>query len=266
MRAPLYQVVTFASHVFHGNPAFVLTLDAAPDPSLMTGAAGLLGADVLAVISGLTDSAPSLHFFTPNGPHPGAGHATHAAAHVALLRQGNNHDELSFRLPDGGLRPVRRDVHGIAADWPLMDYEVTGRGDQIGAALGARPIETFVAAFGYVAVLSSEAEVASLAPDLDRVAELDRNALIVTAKGTNADIVIRVFAPRVGLPEDPVCGTAHRIIVPYWADRLGKASLHSRHLSPRGGDLWCKQTGNTVTISGQSITAVEGMLHLPGPV
>ncbi len=263
MRAKLCQVVTFAGHVFSGNPAYVMILDAVPDPAAMAGACSLLGADVLAVITGLAGSVPALHFFTPSGPHPGAGHATLAAAHVAMAQRGRNQKELPFNLADGGLRVCRLDSHGIAVDWPRMAYETTARHAEIAAALGVLPLECFVSEFGYIAVLQSEGDVASLQPDLLRVAELDRNTLIVTAKGLASDIVIRVFAPRVGLPEDPVCGTAHRIIVPYWSDLLGKAAMHSRHLSARGGDLWCTVNGGTVTIAGASITAFEGTLHLP---
>ncbi len=266
MRAALCQVVTFASHVFHGNPAYVLTLDETPEPALMSGACGLIGADVLAVIVRPEEDNPSLSFFTSTGPHPGAGHATLAAAHVAMARRGDDQTGLSFRLPDGSLRNSRPDPHGIAVDWPAMDYAASGRGDEIANALGTRPVECFVSAFGYIAVLSSEAEVAALNPDLGRVAELDRNTLIVTAPASGCDIVIRVFAPKVGLPEDPVCGTAHRIIVPYWSERLGKTSIHSRHLSPRGGDLWCTAAGKTVTIAGESVTAFEGTLYLPDTV
>ena len=101
-------------------------------------------------------------------------------------------------------------------------------------------------------------------PDLDRVAGFDRTAVIATAPGRDgADIVIRVFAPNVGLPEDPVCGTAHRIIVPYWAERMGKKRIHSRQLSPRGGDLFCEDKGETIVIGGESRLVIDGTIRLP---
>ena len=100
-------------------------------------------------------------------------------------------------------------------------------------------------------------------PDLDAIARFDRGTVIVTAPGETSDIVIRVFAPKLGLPEDPVCGTAHRIIVPYWSEQLGRTELHSHQLSPRGGDLWCRLEGETVIISGESRTFLAGVLHLP---
>ena len=132
------------------------------------------------------------------------------------------------------------------------------------AALGARPRETWVAPFGYVAIFDHPTVVAGLRPDLALVSAFDRNALIATSPGgAGSDIVIRVFAPKVGLPEDPVCGTAHRIIVPYWAERMGKAKIHSRHLSPRGGDLWCENKGKNVDIAGESNLVIDGTIRLP---
>ena len=243
MRAELHQVVTFATDPFHGNPAFVLTVPEAPVPAVMMGACELLGADLIAVIAAGEDDEPSLGFFTPSGPHPGAGHATMAAAHVALARRGG--EAVRFRLPSGERRAARRAA------------------DDLAHALGRRPIESYVAPFGYVAIFASADDIAGLDPDSAQVAAFDRAAVIATARDGDADVVIRVFAPNVGLPEDPVCGTAHRIIAPYWSRLLARPSLHSRHLSKRGGDLWCEVAGDIVTIAGDSITAVEGTLILP---
>ncbi len=247
MRAELHQVVTFATDPFHGNPAFVLTVPDTPAPEVMMGACELLGADVIAVIAAGEGDEPSL---------------TMAAAHVALARRGGG-EAVRFRLPSGEQRAARRVEGRIAVDWPPMPFEAVERRDDLARALGRRPTESYVAPFGYVAIFASADDVAGLAPDSARVAAFDRAAVIATARDGDADVVIRVFAPNVGLPEDPVCGTAHRIIAPYWSQRLGRPSLHSRHLSKRGGDLWCRVDGDTVTIEGDSITVVEGMLILP---
>ena len=263
MRAELHQVVTFATDPFRGNPACVRSVPDTPAPDVMMGACELLGADVIAVIWAGDGDEPSLGFFTPGGPHPGAGHATMAAAHVALARRGGE-AAVRFRLPSGERRAARRAAGRIAVDWPPMPFEAVERRDELARALGRRPIESYVAPFGYVAVLASADDVAGLEPDLALVAAFDRAAVIATAKSGDAEVVIRVFAPSVGLPEDPVCGTAHRIIAPYWSQRLARPSLHSRHLSKRGGDLWCEVAGDIVTIAGDSIMAVEGTLILPG--
>jgi len=261
VRVKLHQIVTFARHIFHGNPAYVVTASEAPRDlaAMMSGVSGLTNADVLAVILRPRDEEPLLTFYTSEGPHAGAGHATAAAAHVAL---GDKREKLAFRLADGTHRNAGRTQHGIAVEWPVMPYEQTPRADDVARSLRAKPRETYVAPFGYVTVFENPGQIAALDPDMAKVAALDRSAVVATAPGTDSDIVIRVFAPAVGLPEDPVCGTAHRIIIPYWAERFGKSEIHSRQLSKRGGDLWCKLAGENVEIAGDSIQAFEANLEL----
>lgn len=268
-RANLFEVVTFATDLHRGNPAFVLS-DAgnASDVDLVD-VCRLLGADVLAVIGDEANGATGLRFFTKTGEHPGAGHATLAAAHVAmralpLRRHETGREALTFRLANGETRTARETEGRIRLDFPIMPQTPVDRLDEMTRALGARPSECFVAPFGYVAIFDDPETIAALEPDTVRVATFDRLSLIVTARATTgSDIVIRVFAPNAGLPEDPVCGTAHRIIIPYWAERLGQTKLHSRHLSPRGGDLWCDIEGESVVIAGESSLAVEGTVVLP---
>ena len=169
------------------------------------------------------------------------------------------------RFEDGSLRRFSRDADcRVVVPWPVMPATASGVGQVLGRALGRVPTECLIAPFGYVAVYPDDAAVRDLAPDMAALATLDRDAVIVTAPGAPgiSDIAIRVFAPKVGLPEDPVCGTAHRIIVPYWAERLGRPDLHSRHHSPRGGDLWCHTDGGTVTIAGTTCRVLEGRLLL----
>jgi len=263
VQVKLHQVVTFARHIFHGNPAYVVTASEAPQnmAALMIGVSDLIGADVMALIVGPEADEPELSFYTPESPHPGAGHATAAAAFIGLSN--TRQDAVAFKLPNGDRRQARRTPHGIAVEWPVMPYEQTSRAGDVARALNAAPRETYVAPFGYVAIFADEPAIAALEPDLAQVAALDRSAVIATAPGIASDIVIRVFAPAVGLPEDPVCGTAHRIITPYWAPLLGKFEIHSRHLSKRGGDLWCKSDGANVEIAGEGIKAFEATLDLP---
>src|SRR5262249_38595475 len=127
-----------------------------------------------------------------------------------------------------------------------------------------RPMrETLAAPFGYVAVLEDEETVAKLEPDLAPMMELDRGAVIVTARGRSCDFVSRVFAPKEDLPEDPVCGTAHRIMAPYWGSKLGRTQLQALQLSPRGGDLACTVDGDTVWIAGEAAVFLEGTCSFP---
>jgi PhzF family phenazine biosynthesis protein len=263
MRAKIHQVVTFASEPFRGNPAFVLSLDrGAPDPTLQK-VAEQLREDVLASLQPAGKGRARLLFHTSSGRHSGAGHAMHAAAHVALRSDGGSNRRAVLTTPDGTECIVTEEGSRIAVPWPIMRWSAVEMVDALTMALGAKVREALVAPFGYVAILDDPADVAALQPDMDALGHLDRGAVIATARGEKSDIVIRVFAPKLGLPEDPVCGTAHRIIVPYWSEQLGKKELHSRQLSPRGGDLWCRLDGDRVIISGEAVTFLSGSIELP---
>jgi PhzF family phenazine biosynthesis protein len=267
MQAHLFRVVTYSAEPLNGNPAFVVTGAEGASERTMSATCAMLGADIVAFVGIPAKGEIPLKFFTPLGPHPGAGHATLAAAHVVLrdgfgMRKGPL--ECVFRQPNGEVRPARTERSRIAIDFPVMPATPVDRIAELAAALGARPRETLVAPFGYVAIFEDAAIVAGLRPDLARVAAFDRNALIATAPGTKeSDIVIRVFAPKVGLPEDPVCGTAHRIIIPYWSAKLGKKAIHSRQLSARGGDLWCEDKGDCIGIAGETCLLFDGTVRLP---
>jgi len=273
-RANLFQVVTFAADPLHGNPAFVLTGTGETSDKALASACAMLRTDVIAVVGDAANGSAPLKFFTKDGPHPGPGHSTLAAAHT-VLRGRNAPRAVTFDLTNGDKRLARVEGDRILVDFPVMPGTKVDRLVEMESALGARPRETWVAPFGYVAFYDDASVIARMQPDLGKVAAFDRSAVIATAPGgpapdtattpsePAADIVIRVFAPNVGLPEDPVCGTAHRIIVPYWAQRLGKKKIHSRQLSPRGGDLWCEDKGETIIIGGESSLVIDGHIRLP---
>jgi predicted PhzF superfamily epimerase YddE/YHI9 len=259
MRAKIRQVVAFAAEPFRGNPAFVVSLERDLPAESLRALAAQLGDGVVAVLGPRDAEAIRLRFATAAGPHPAAGHATTAAAAVAL----EDRPSVDIAFDNGERRRFWREGDRVVVPWPAMVWSTSDAGAALGAALGRAPDHCLVAAFGYVAVYASEAVVRGLDPDMAAVAGLDRNAVIATAPGSASDIAVRVFAPKAGLPEDPVCGTAHRIIVPFWAERLGRSRIHSRHLSARGGDLWCGFDGGTVTIAGQTCCFLDGELRLP---
>jgi PhzF family phenazine biosynthesis protein len=263
--ANLFQVVTFAADPLQGNPAFVLSgTGEAPEKTLTTVCA-MLRADVIAVVGEGAGGEVALRFFTASGSHPGPGHSTLAAAHTVLRgTKGLQDRSVTFRLPNGDRRLAHVEGERILIDFPAMPGSPVERIAQMEAALGARPLECWVAPFGYVAVFEDPADIARMEPDLARVAAFDRSAVIVTSPApAGADVVIRVFAPNAGLPEDPVCGTAHRIIVPYWSQKMGKKKIHSRQLSPRGGNLWCEDKGEVVVIGGETCPVIDGTIRLP---
>ncbi len=258
MRAAIHQVVTFAADAFAGNPAYALECPERLDPVVASRVCDQLQAGVLAVL-GPGDERRPLAFYTAHGPHDGAGHAGHAAAHVALA----NTDRVTFDLPGGNTLEAQRIDGRIAVRWPAMAFAPSERSGALAAALQRSVREALASSFGYVAVLAAAADLEGLHPDMAAIRELDRGALVVTAPGETSDFVVRVFAPRLGLPEDPVCGTAHRFLAPYWRNRLGRTMLHSRQMSPRGGDLWCTVEPASVTIAGGSRPFLDGWIDLP---
>ncbi len=167
-------------------------------------------------------------------------------------------------LADGTERIVTREGRRVSVPWPVMESAPVDMAGPLSAALGGVTVEeAWDSEFGYIAICDGPASVAAIRPDMEAITSLDRGTVIVTAPGTASDLVIRVFAPKLGLPEDPVCGTAHRIIVPYWSERLGRKDLHSRQLSWRGGDLWCRLDNGQVFISGEANTFLKGSVALP---
>lgn len=263
MRAGVHQVVTFAREPFRGNPAFVLSLPEAVPDVLLQQVAAQLGEPVLASLRPTGAGRAELLFHTPAGRHSGAGHSMLAAAHVQLGGDGRSRGSSVFTLADNTECLISTEGSRIFVPWPVMPGSPVDMAAPLSAALGRAVKATLDAPFGYVAIYDDPSSVASLDPDMDALSRLDRGAVIATAPGDESDLVLRVFAPKLGLPEDPVCGTAHRIIGPYWAERLGKRALHSRQLSPRGGDLWCRIDGDRVVIGGEAVTFLTGSVELP---
>jgi predicted PhzF superfamily epimerase YddE/YHI9 len=262
MRAEVHQIVTFSRRAFSGNPVFVVALpDEAPDETMQS-LAGQLNEAVLASLRPAGSDLVHLHFHTRDGRHSGAGHAMLAAAHIAF-EGAKGGDTLTFAMADGSKRIVKRKGSRIDVPWPLMPGQAVDMHETLGRALGKRPRETLDAPFGFVAVYDDPATLLSLEPDMAVVSELERGAVIATAPGDTSDFVLRVFAPKLGLPEDPVCGTAHRILVPFWAEKLGRSALHSIQLSPRGGDLWCTLHDDRVEIGGECCHFLSGTIELP---
>ena len=229
----------------------------------MQALAGQLNELVLASLLVSPGQATSVNFHTREGRHGGAGHAMMAAAYVAFETFGSAHNEMTLALGDGSRRTISREDSRIAVPWPVMPATACDRRHEIGTALGSLPAETLDSQFGCLAIYDNPDQVRKLRPDMQALAQLDCGTLIATSPGDQSDFTLRVFAPRLGLSEDPVCGTAHRILVPLWAQRLGRTELHSRQLSARGGDLWCRLEGDRVVISGNCLAFLKGVIEIP---
>jgi PhzF family phenazine biosynthesis protein len=259
MKLPLYQIDAFTSRLFGGNPAAVVLLDHwLPDDVLAAIAAENNLAETAFVIP-RPDLVP-LRWFTPKVEVDLCGHATLAAAHVLLRYAFPLADRIIFSSRSGNLT-VTRDGDRLSMDFPSRPGKPVAVTDDLAAALGIRPREAFMAR-DLMAIFDHESEVADLEPDFPRIAALDAFAVIASAPGGNVDFVSRFFAPRAGIPEDPVTGSAHCTLVPYWAARLGKIDLVAKQISSRGGDLFCGLRGDRVLIAGRVVEYLRGEITL----
>ena len=200
-----------------------------------------------------------LRWFTPVVEVALCGHATLATAWVLFNRLGQAGNAVTFRTKSGPLK-VSRDGPRLVMDFPAQPPVPAGI-DDVAGALGMTP-DTVLRARYALAVLSNEAAVLAVRPDFAKVANLDIPALIVTAPGKRCDFVSRFFAPGLGVDEDPVTGSAHCTLIPYWAERLGRTELFARQVSSRGGALWCSFEGDRVLIAGHVAPYLEGTITL----
>jgi PhzF family phenazine biosynthesis protein len=262
MTIPYYEVLAFTSRLFAGNPAGVCILNEwLPDQLLQKIAAENNLAETAFLIE--RDSFYDIRWMTPAVEMDLCGHATLASAHVLFQHVGFRGDTVRFESHSAGELKVDRRDDRLVLDFPSRPAEKCEAPARLEEGLGARPREVFKGR-DYLAVFESEADLSALAPAFDVLAELNANGVIVTAPGDDCDFVSRYFAPRVGVPEDPVTGSAHCALIPYWAKRLGKSKLHARQLSPRGGELFCEDRGPRVGIGGTAITYIDGKMNVPG--
>ncbi len=263
---PIYQVDAFASQVFAGNPAAVCPLDAwLPDAVMQS----IAQENNLAETAFLVPHGPSskgdaaeydLRWFTPVHEVDLCGHATLGSAYVIANHLNGGATEMRFHSRSG-LLTVTREDELYTLDFPVLPPKRIDDDPAVADALGATPTELWDQ-MDMMAVFGSEAEIAALAPDLTKVAALDTRGLIATAPGDACDFVSRFFAPRAGIPEDPVTGSAHCISTPYWAERLGKTKMRARQISARGGALEVELRGERVLISGQVVPYMEGRIRV----
>jgi predicted PhzF superfamily epimerase YddE/YHI9 len=260
MQIPLYQVDAFASHIFRGNPAAICPLDHwLPDETLQAIAAeNNLSETAFYVPNG---TGYDLRWFTPAVEVDLCGHATLAAAYVILdIRRETEDSRVVFHSKSGELTVDRSDSL-YALDFPARPAAECLVDPVLVDALGASPAH-ILRARDYLCVYADEKQVRSLAPDMSKLAALDCFAVIVTAPGRDCDFVSRFFAPAKGVPEDPVTGSAHCTLIPYWSKRLGKSTLHARQISPRGGELWCEDRGARVKIAGNAVKFLHGHIEI----
>lgn len=259
---PLYQVDAFADEPFRGNPAAVVPLEAWLPEDLMQ---AIASENALSETAFLVREGPArygLRWFTPVAEVDLCGHATLASAFVLFERLGEGGEAIAFESASGRLLARRDEDRGIALDFPARQASPCEPPPGLAAALGARPVEVRRALRDYLVVLGSEEEVRALRPDFAALASCELPGTIVTAPGGEVDFVSRYFCPALGIPEDPVTGSAHSTLVPYWSSRLGRRTLLARQVSARGGELRCADRGDRVEIAGRAVLYLEGTIRL----
>ncbi len=257
MRIPFYRVNAFTAQAFGGNPAGVCVLQQwLPDELLQRIAAENNLSETAFVTR--EDGFFHLRWFTPTTEVDLCGHATLASAFVLFSELGHQGDTISFQSKSGVLKAARRGEL-VELDFPARLPEPCAVPEDLVQGLGVVPREV-LRSRDYFAVYDSQEEVAALTPDVERLARLDCLGVIVTAPGRDADFVSRFFAPRAGVAEDPVTGSSHCSLIPYWAERLGKTELFARQISQRRGELYCRLAGDRVGIGGRAVMYCRGEL------
>jgi PhzF family phenazine biosynthesis protein len=259
MRITMFQIDAFASRLFAGNPAAVCPLEDWLEDWQM---------QAIAAENNLSETAffvprgnkYHLRWFTPAVEVDLCGHATLASAFVILNYLEPSGESVTFDTRSGELT-VRRNGELFSMDFPARPPASCEKPALLFEALGKEPRE-LLASRDLMAVYQSEEDVRSMKPDMSLLEKVEHFAVIATAPGKNVDFVSRFFAPRGGIPEDPVTGSAHCTLVPYWSKRLGKTELHALQVSARGGELWCEDRGDRVIISGRAVRYLEGIIHL----
>jgi PhzF family phenazine biosynthesis protein len=260
MKIPIYQVDAFADRLFAGNPAAVCPLAEWIDEDLMQRIAAENNLSETAFFVKRGDGF-DIRWFTPRVEIDLAGHPTLATAHVIFNHLEYGGKEITFHSQKRGELRVTRTDDLIRLDFPAAGSRTMDPPETLIRGLGAEPREAYEAR-DMMAVYETEDEILSLVPDFRILRELDTFGVIATAPGREVDFVSRFFAPQAGIDEDPVTGSAHTILIPYWAKRLNRDKLHARQVSARGGELFCEFHGERVFIAGRAVTYMIGEIEV----
>lgn len=261
MKRIIYQVDAFTREVFKGNPAAVCILDQWLDADRMQQIANEnnLSETAFAVPVG---ECYEIRWFTPEVEVELCGHATLATAHVLFEHMDYAGDWICFESVHSGRLVVKRSGDLLTLDFPADIPEEMVVPELIVTALQKPPLKAFRCKTDFMFVYASALEIENMEPDFGLLAQVGGRGIIVTAPGDDVDFVSRFFAPQTGINEDPVTGSAHTSLTPYWSKILGKERLTARQLSSRGGKLICEQKGDRVHISGHAVTYMKGKIRI----
>lgn len=258
MELTLYQIDAFASKVFEGNPAAVCPLDQWLPEGVMQSIANENNLSETAFFVPEGDGF-RIRWFTPASEVDLCGHATLASAFVLFNLLGCDRDQVVFESNSGRLI-VERDADRLVLDFPAQPPAACDTPEALEKAFGIPPVECLKSK-DYLVVFAYEADVESVKPDFSQLMRLDLRGVIITAPSAAYDFVVRFFAPKLDVPEDPVTGSAYTQLAPYWASKLGARRFHARQVSTRGGDVTCEVVGDRVFIAGTAVKYLEGKIN-----
>jgi PhzF family phenazine biosynthesis protein len=261
MRLNVYVVNAFAETTFGGNPAAVVPLEQWLNDELLQQIAAQHNLAETAFIVPQDDDF-AIRWMTPVDEVKLCGHATLASAHVYFNHLNYGKEKITFHSKSGPLHVTKRDDEKLTLDFPADNLEEIKDTVEIEKALNIKPLAVYKSSFDYMVIANNQSEIENLSPDLSILKKFPSRGTIVTAEGDEADFVSRFFAPQLGVDEDPVTGSAHTAMIPYWADKLGKTKLSAIQLSKRKGYLDCELIGDRVLISGSAITYLKGEIFI----
>lgn len=259
MKIPVYQIDAFANKTFEGNPAAICPLqDWLPDETMQS----ISEENNLSETAFFVPTGNGFHirWFTPVAEVDLCGHATLASAYVIFTFLGFDGSTINFESKSGLLK-VERKESLLVMDFPSQAPVPCQIPEEIKKAFAHKPIACLKAE-DYIVVFRDEDEVASAQPDLAALSKLDSRGVVITAKSSEYDFVVRFFAPKFGIAEDPVTGSAYTQLIPYWSNILGADKLHARQVSCRGGEVFCEALGNRVKIAGKAVKYLAGEIEI----
>jgi PhzF family phenazine biosynthesis protein len=260
MKIKLFQVDAFTDHLFSGNPAAVCPLETWLPDSVMQ---NIAAENNLSETSFYTadNETYSIRWFTPAAEVDLCGHATLATAHVIFRHMAHKTGQIEFKSRSG-LLSVHKDGEVLVLNFPADHPVRIEAPSRIIDAMAARPVEAYKGRTDYLLVFNSEDEIEAIHPDFRKLSTEGVRGIMITAPGKSVDFVSRFFAPGVGIDEDPVTGSAHTTLIPYWSKRLGKTQMNAVQLSKRRGVLTCRFLNDRVEIGGRAVTYLEGSINL----
>lgn len=261
MEFKMYQVDAFASKLFSGNPAAVVILESPLAEDLMQSIALENNLSETAFIN-INESPIPIRWFTPTLEVNLCGHATMASAKILFEHFPDiAGSEISFSSKSGILK-VSKNAEDISLNFPADDPEPQKMDALFAEVLGESPIEILKGTDDFLAVFENEQQIQAMNPDFTKLAKINSRGVVISAPGNDVDFVSRCFFPQTGIDEDPVTGSAHTMLIPYWAKQLDRIQFKAHQLSARGGVLDCKLINDRVLISGKSIIYFEGMISI----